>query len=159
MAHPAQSSRQSWGRVLGLSSRGISITAQRFCDVTSLYFALDGSKLRPIQVPSPTFLLISLVVTSLLMAITMRSHWYGPRLFSHGQNGTGLQILDEAYHHCPESFRSCPGFRSPTSCAAQLHGFSRTLYTYPAGLCGQGCRRRRLPQVSEVWIMQSTGPQ
>ncbi|CAE7255845.1 unnamed protein product [Symbiodinium necroappetens] len=59
MAHPAQSSRQSWGRVLGLSSRGISITAQRFCDVTSLYFALDGSKLRPIQVPSPAFLLMS----------------------------------------------------------------------------------------------------
>jgi len=79
MAHPAQSSRQSWGRVLGLSSRGISITAQRFCDVTSLYFALDGSKLRPIQVPSPAFLLISLVVTSLLMAITMRSHWSGLR--------------------------------------------------------------------------------
>ena len=87
---------------------------------------------------------VRLVVTSLLMAITMRSHWYGPLLFSHGQNGTGLQMKPGG---SPQSFRSCPGFRSHTSCAAQLHGFSRIHAYTSCGALGS-----RLPKALDSWV-------
>eukprot|EP00931_Biecheleriopsis_adriatica_P041722 TRINITY_DN23815_c0_g1_i2.p1 TRINITY_DN23815_c0_g1~~TRINITY_DN23815_c0_g1_i2.p1 ORF type:complete len:947 (+),score=151.89 TRINITY_DN23815_c0_g1_i2:128-2968(+) len=64
--------RDSWRRFLGLASRALLITVQRFLDVRSVaagLFAAGHSSW------APWFLLAGLLATTVLMAATMQRHW------------------------------------------------------------------------------------
>ncbi|CAE8719270.1 unnamed protein product, partial [Polarella glacialis] len=67
---------ESWRRFLGLASRALLITAQRFLDVWSVVQELwqpSGAKW------GPWLLLGGLLATTALMAVTMQRHWSASR--------------------------------------------------------------------------------
>lgn len=61
--------RQSWRRVLGLSSRAVSVTTQRLMDVMAIYQSYSGS-----DKTDGTVLAVGMVITTLAMAFTMARH-------------------------------------------------------------------------------------
>jgi len=107
---PASNARQSWRRVLGLSSRALSLTGQRVLDVTTIYLHLLRS---PVQWDC-TVLVIGLLVTTLLMACTMQRQWSAKHNQPHGvkvgiitsvlQIAPIYEMLDKICYNSPRGF-------------------------------------------------------
>lgn len=84
--HNVRTQQQSWRRVLGLSSRALSVTAQRVLDVMAIY-----KSFRAVDAPDGTVLVVGLVITTALMAFTMRKHWSSLR--GHRPYGTTVALV------------------------------------------------------------------
>eukprot|EP00435_Cladocopium_sp_Y103_P029505 s691_g7.t1 len=79
---------QSWNRVLGLSSRAIFLTTQRLLDVAAVVYSGEGKG------PSTAPMIFGLLLSTLLMVVTMRTHWMADKVISGGRPRPKYRVLD-----------------------------------------------------------------